>query len=72
MTVIAIVGAGPPWVAPRRGRLARAPVVRVGSTAARLIGFPGDPLVQTRLGSLLFDGIWMVLFSWHAARLDPI
>ena len=55
--VIAIVGVGPPRVAPQRGRLARAPVVRVGSTSARLIGFLGDPLVQTRSGSLLFDGM---------------
>ena len=57
MTVIAIVGAGPPGVVPLRGRFTRAPVVRVGSTVARLISFPGDPLVQTRSGSLLFDGM---------------
>ena len=63
VTVIVIMGAGPPRVVPRRGRFARAPVVRVGSTVARLIGFPGDPLVQTRSGSLLFDGMWMVLLS---------
>ena len=63
MTVIAIVGACPLRVVPRRGRFTRAPVVRVGSTFARLIGFLGDPLVQTRSGSLLFDGMWMVLLS---------
>ena len=46
------------------------PVMRVDSTIARLISFPGDQLVQTRLGSLSFGGTWMVLLSWHAARLD--
>ena len=49
----------------------RVPTVRVDSTAARLIGFPGDQLVQTRSGSLSFGGMWMVLLSWHEARLDP-
>ena len=63
VTVIAIVGAGPPGLVPWRGRFVRTPVVRVGSTAVRLIGFPGDPLVQTQSGSLLFDGMWMVLLS---------
>ena len=69
MTVIAIVGAGLQGVVQRSSRFARVPTVRVNSTTARLIGFPGDQLVQTRSGSLLFGGMWMVLLSWHAARL---
>ena len=69
MTVIAIVRAGPQGVAPRKGRFTRAPVVRVDSTIARLIGFPGDQPVQIRSSSLSFCGMWMVLLSWHATRL---
>ena len=49
----------------------RAHIVRVDSTVARLIGFPRDQPVQTRSSSLSFGGMWMVLLSWHAARLDP-
>ena len=49
----------------------RALVVRVDSTVVWLIGFPGDQLIQTRLDSLSFGGIWMVLLSWYAARLGP-
>ena len=71
MTTIAIAEAGPQGVAPRRGRFARAPVVRVDSTAARLIGFPGDQPDQIQSSSLSFGGMCMVLLSWHAARLDP-
>ena len=51
MTMIAIAGVGPQWVVQRSIRFARAPAVRVDSTAARLIGFPGDQLAQTQLGS---------------------
>ena len=69
MTVIAIAGVGPQWVVQRSIHFARTPSVRVDSTAARLIGFPGDQLVQTQLRSLLFGGMWMVLRSWHVARL---
>ena len=71
MTVIAIAGVGPQGVVHRSSRFARAPAVRVDSTAARLIGFPGDQLVQTQSGSILFNGMWMVLLSWHAAKLGP-
>ena len=71
MIVIAIAGAGPQGVVPWRGRFARAPVVRVDSIAARLIGFLGGQLVQTWSGRLWFGGMWMVLLSWHAARLGP-
>ena len=71
MTVIAIAGAGPQGVAHWSSRFARAPVVRVDSIVVRLIGFPGDQLVQTRAGSSLFGGMWMVLLSWLAARLSP-
>ena len=71
MTVISIEGAGPQGVVPRRGRFARAPLVRVDSTAARLIGFPRDQPVQIRSSSLSFGGMWMVLLSWHVARLGP-
>ena len=71
MTVIAIAGVGPQWVVQRSIRFARAPAVRVDSTVTRLIGFPGDQLVQTQSGSLLFGGMWMVLLSWHVARLGP-
>ena len=71
MTVIAIAGAGPEGVVPRRGRFARAPVVRVDSTVVRLISFPGDQPVQIRSSSLSFGGMWMVLLSWHAARFGP-
>ena len=71
MIVISIAGAGPQGVVPRRGRFACVPVVRVDSTAARLIGFPGDQPVQIRSSSLSFGGMWMVLLSWHAVRLDP-
>ena len=69
--MIAIAGVGPQWVVQRSIRLARAPAVRVDSTAARLIGFPRDQLAQTQSGSLLFGGMWMVLLSWHVARLGP-
>ena len=71
MTVISIAGVGPQGVVHRSSRFARAPAMRVDSTTARLIGFPRDQLVQTRSGSLLFGGMWMVLLSWHVARLDP-
>ena len=71
MTVIAIAGVDPQGVVRRSTRFARAPVVRVDSTAAQLIGFPRDQLVQTRSGRLLFGGMWMVLLSWRVARLDP-
>ena len=71
MTVIAIAGVGPQWVVQRRIRFSRALVVRVDSTAARLIGFLGDQLAQTQSGSLLFGGMWMVLLSWHVAKLGP-
>ena len=47
------------------------PTLRVDSIAERLIGFPRDQLVQTRSGSLLFGAMWMVLLSWHAAKLGP-
>ena len=56
---------------PQRCRLEHAPVVRVGRTATRLTGFPGDQLAPTRLGSLPFGGMWMALLSWHVARLGP-
>ena len=49
----------------------RALLVRVDSTAARLIGFHGDQPIQIRLSSLSFCGMLMVLLSWHAARLGP-
>ena len=68
MTVISITGAGPQGVVPRRGQFVRAPVVRVDSTAARLISFLGDQPVHIRSSSLSFGGMWMVLLSWHAAR----
>ena len=71
MILIAIVGASLQGVVHRSNRFVRVPAVRVDSTAARLIGFPGDQLVQTRSGSLLFGGMWMALLSWHAARLGP-
>ena len=70
MTVISIAGAGPQGVV-RRGRFTRAPLVRVDSTVARLIGFPRDQPVQIRSSSLSFGVMWMVLLSWHAARLAP-
>ena len=69
MIVIAIAGVGPQGVVHRSSRFVRAPVVRVDSAAAWLIGFLKDQLVQTRSSSLLFGGMWMVLLSWHAARL---
>ena len=69
MTVIAIAGVGPQWVVWRSIRFARAPTVRIDSIAARLISFPGDQLAQTQSESLLFGGMWMVLLSWHVARL---
>ena len=71
MTVIAIARADPQGMVHRSSRFARTPIVRVDSTTARLIGFLGDPLVQTWLDSLLFGGKWMVLLSWHVARLGP-
>ena len=63
MTIIAITGAGPQGVVPRRGRFARTPLVRVDSTASRLIGFLRDQAVQIRSSSLSFGGMWMVLLS---------
>ena len=51
MTVIAIARVDPQGVVRRSTRFARAPVVKVDSTAGRLIGFPGDQFVQTQLGS---------------------
>ena len=71
MTVIAITGVDPQGVVCRSTRFARAPAVRVDSTAARLIGFPRDQLIQTQSSSLLFGGMWMVLLSWRVARLGP-
>ena len=71
MTVIAIAGAGPQGVVPWRGRFAHAPLVRVDSIAMRLIGFPRGQLVQIQSSSLSFGGMWMVLLSWHAAKLSP-
>ena len=61
MNVIAIAGVGPQGVVHRSSWFTRAPAVRGDSTAAQLIGFPGDQLVQTRSGSLFFGGMWMVL-----------
>ena len=55
--MIAIVGAGLQGVVHRSSQFARVPAVRVHSTAARIISFPGDQLVQTRSGSLLFGGM---------------
>ena len=49
----------------------RSRVVRVDSTTARVIGFPGDQLAQTQSGSLLFGGMWMVPLSWNVVRLGP-
>ena len=71
MAVIAIVAVGPQGVVPRSGGFVHVPVVRVDSTAERLIGFPGDQLAQTQSGSLSFGGMWMVLLSWHVAKLSP-
>ena len=71
MTVIVIAGVGSQWVAQWSVRFVRAPTVKVDSTTARLIGFPGDQLVRTQSGSLLSGGMWMVLLSWHAARFAP-
>ena len=71
MIVIAIMGAGPQGVVHRSSRFARVHAVRVDSTASRLIGFHGDQLVQIRSGSFFFGGMWMVLLTWHAARLSP-
>ena len=71
MAVISIAEVGPQGVVPRSGGFVRVPVVRVDSTVARLIGFPGDQLAQTRSGSLSFGGMWMVLLSWHVAKLGP-
>ena len=69
--MIAIAAFGPQGVVPRSSGFVRVPAVRVDSTAALLIGFPGDLLAQTRSGSLQFGGMWMVFLSWHAARLGP-
>ena len=55
--MIAIAEVGLEGVVHRSSRFARAPAVRVDSTAAWLIGFPGDQLVQTRSGSLSFGGM---------------
>ena len=71
MAVIAIATVGPQWVVPWRGGFVLVPVVRVDCTVARLISFPGDQLAKTRSGSLSFGGMWMVLLSWHVARLGP-
>ena len=71
MTVISIARVSPQWVVQRSIRFARAPAVRVNSTAARLITYPRDQLAQTQSGSLLFGSMWMVLLSWHVARLGP-
>ena len=71
MAVIAIAAIGPQGVVPRSGRFVRAPIVRADSTAARLIGFPGDQLAQIWSGSLSFGGMWTVSLSWHVARLGP-
>ena len=57
VTVIAITGVGPQGVVPWRGRFVCAIAVRVDSIVMRLIGFPGDELVQTRSGSLSFSGM---------------
>ena len=53
----AIAGVGPQGVVHRSSRFVRVPAVRVDSTTAWLIGFPGDQLVQTWLGSLSFGGM---------------
>ena len=71
MIVISIAGASPQGVVPQRGRFARTPVVRADSTVVRLISFLGDQPVQTQSCSLSFGGLWMVLLSWHAAKLGP-
>ena len=71
MIVIDIARVDPQGVVHLSSRFARAPIVRADSTVARLIGFPGDQLVQTRSGSLLFGGMWMALLSWRAAKLGP-
>ena len=63
MTVIAITGVGSQWVVQRSVRFVRAPVVKVDSIVARLIGFPGDQLVRTQSGSLLSGVMLMVLLS---------
>ena len=69
--MIAIVADGSQGVVPRSGGFVHVPVVRVDSTVARLIGFLGDQLAQNRSGSLSFGDMWMVLLSWHVARLSP-
>ena len=71
MTVIAIAGVGPQGVVHRSSQFVRIPTVRVDSTVARLISSLRDQLVQTRSGSLSFSGMWMVLLSWHVAKLGP-
>ena len=52
MAVIAIATFNPQGVVLRSRGFVRVPIVRVDSTAARLIGFPKDQLAQTRSGSL--------------------
>ena len=71
MVVISIAAVGPQGVVPLSSEFVCIPVVRVDSTVARLIGFPGDQLAQTRSGRLSFGGMWMVLLSWHVSRLGP-
>ena len=71
MTLIAIAGVGPQGVVHHSSWFVRVPTVRVDSIVTRLIGFPEDQLVQTESGSLSFGGMWMVLLSWHATRLNP-
>ena len=69
MTVIAIVRVGSQRVVLRSGQLARVLVERSDNTTMRLIGFPGDQLVQPRSNNLLFGDMWRALLSLHAAKL---
>ena len=71
MTVIVIVRADLRGVVRRGTYFARAPVVGVDNTVARLIRFRGDQLVQIQSGSLLFGDMWRVLLSWRVATLGP-
>ena len=67
--MIAIVGVGLQAVVHWSSRFARVLAMRVDSTVARLIGSSRDQPIYTRSSSLLFGGMWMVLLSWHAAKL---
>ena len=70
MSIIFIVGVDLRGVVGRGTYFARAPVMTVDNTDARLIGFPGDQLVQIQSDSLLFGDTWMVLLSWRVATLN--